>query len=68
VEEAVELIYQHYFNGRKKLGCVDKGLLKNISGPFLCLIFVALYSALSVWESGECEIAVYFSYADTCGK
>ena len=62
------MIYQYYFNGRKKLGNVNKGFLKNISSPFLCLIFAALYSALSVWESGECEIAVDFSYANTCGR
>jgi len=41
------LIYQHYFNGKKKLGNVDKGFLKPISGPFLYLIFAALYGALS---------------------
>jgi len=67
-EEAVELLYQDYFHGRKKLGNVDKGFLKNISGPFLCLIFAALYSPLSAWESVECKIAVDFSYVNICGR
>ena len=66
-EEAVELIYHLYFNGTKKLGNIDKGFLKTISGPFLCLIFAALYSALSACETGKCGIAVDFSYTNTLG-
>jgi len=66
-EEAVELIYHQYFNGTKKLGNIDKGFLKTISGLFLCLIFAALYSALSAWETGECGITVDFIYANTLG-
>jgi len=67
-EEAGELIYHQYFNGKKKLGNIDKGFLKTISGPFLCLIFAALYSALRAWETGECGIALDFSYANTLGR
>ena len=67
-EEEVELIYQYYINKGKKLGNVDKRFLKNISGPFLCLILAALYSALSTWESREGEIAVDFSYDNTCSR
>ena len=59
------MIYHQYFNETKKVGNIDKGFLKTISGPFQYLIFVALYSALSAWETGECGIAVDFSYANT---
>ncbi|KAF8423009.1 hypothetical protein BGX38DRAFT_1279720 [Terfezia claveryi] len=53
-EEEVELIHQQYFNGKRKLGHVDPRFLKSINGPFLCLVFAALYNALGAWESGEC--------------
>jgi len=68
VEEVVKLIYQHYFNGKKKLGNMDKGFLKTISCPFRRLIFAALYNGFSAWESGECEIADDFSYTNTFGR
>jgi len=68
VEEADELIYHHYFNGMKKLGNIDKGFLKTISGPFLYLIFVAFYTVLSDWDIEECWITIYFSYTNTLGR
>ncbi|KAF8440697.1 hypothetical protein BGX38DRAFT_1272958 [Terfezia claveryi] len=64
-EEVVELIHKQYFNGKRKLGHVNPRFLKSINGPFLCLVFAALYNALGAWESGECGIGVEFSYINT---
>ena len=64
----MEFIYHHYFHGKKKLGNVDKGFLKAISGPFLYFNFAAHYNALSGWESRECGVAVGFSYTNTIGR
>ncbi|KAF8427095.1 hypothetical protein BGX38DRAFT_1278846 [Terfezia claveryi] len=57
--------HRKYFNGKRKLGHVDPRFLKSINGPFLCLVFAALYNTLGAWESGECRIGVEFSYINT---
>jgi len=67
VEEAGKLIYHQSFKGTKKLWNIDKGFLNTISGPFLYLILAVLYSVLNAWETGECWIAVDFSYTNTLG-